>query len=224
MAETTFNRVLKLGSTGRDVLAVKRALSRAGFIRWRKQFTPVLGPYAVKGLKEFQRKNGILSTGKYGPRTHRALLPHFDARARKLYEESSKQGADVVAPKPPASGHLQLPKRFRATHQTGGLPGYPAIDVFARPGTVVLAPASGTIVKLSGRSPAAGGSPGGSYGYSMYLRSEDPKGVYFLTHFGSRIVSFGSRVKEGQPLGTVCDSAVSGKPGTSHIHEGFNAD
>jgi murein DD-endopeptidase MepM/ murein hydrolase activator NlpD len=222
MAQTTFHRQLKLGSVGRDVVAVKRALSRAGYIRWGK-FTPVYGPYLVKAMKTFQKHYGILQTGVYGPYTHRALLPFFDARARKFYEESSKLGADAVGiPTDSGEDYLQLPKRFRSTHPTGGLPGYPAVDVFAKPGTKVRAPADGRIVKLSGRDPRFGGSPGGSYGWSIYLKSNNPNGTYFLTHFGSRLVTLGKVVKEGDIIGTVADSAISGKPGTSHIHEGLN--
>ena len=116
---------------------------------------------------------------------------------------------------------IKLPKLFTPTHQTGGLPGYPAVDVFAAPGTVVLAPEYGKIDRLSGKDPSVGGSPGGSYGWTIYLLSLS--GRYFLTHFGSRRpLSVGDYVTEGQPLGTVCDSAVSGKPGTSHIHVGKN--
>ena len=115
---------------------------------------------------------------------------------------------------------LQLPSRFKPTHQTAGLPGYPAVDVFAQPGTKVLAPADGVVDRLSGRDPATGGSPGGSYGWSIYLKSR--KGRYYLTHFGSRTVTLTKNVRKGDVIGTVCDSKVSGKPGTSHIHEGFN--
>ena len=115
---------------------------------------------------------------------------------------------------------IQLPRTFKPTHPTGGLPGYPAIDVFGAPGESVGAPTAGVIRRISGKNPAQGGSPGGAYGWSIYLLA--PNGdEYYLTHFGSLGVRVGSQVKRGTILGTICDSAVSGKPNTSHIHEGL---
>lgn len=116
--------------------------------------------------------------------------------------------------------NVQLPQRFKATHPTAGLPGYPAVDVFGRPGSSVLSPASGTIRRFSGKDPKSGGKPGGPYGWSIYLQTAGGDD-YFMTHFGSRVVKVGQKVKRGDPLGTICDSKVSGKPGTSHIHEGL---
>lgn len=119
---------------------------------------------------------------------------------------------------------VQLPSHFTSTHQTGGLPGFPAIDVFADGGTVVLAPATGRIVKLSGKAPTPTTSPGGPYGWSVYLTARDG-GTYFLTHFASRsaICKVGNCVGRGEPLGRVADyaKATAGKT-PSHIHMGLH--
>lgn len=221
MAELVFHRALKLGSRGRDVIAVKRALSRAGFIRWGK-FTPVFGPFAVRALKNYQRTIPVQPTGLYGRKTHEQLIQHFDLYARRLYERSSKTPAKPVPNTdmpPPSGAGLRLPQYFRATHQTAGLEGFPAIDMFAKPGTLVYPPEAGMVVKHSGRDPRSGGSPGGSYGWSIYLRG-DSGATYYMTHFGSRATMLYARVRRDQAIGTVCDSRVSGKPGTSHIHHG----
>lgn len=62
------------GTQGDDVVAVKRALSRAGYIRWGN-FTPLWGAFAVKAAKRFQRDKDIKPvTGFYGPRMHAALV------------------------------------------------------------------------------------------------------------------------------------------------------
>lgn len=114
---------------------------------------------------------------------------------------------------------IRLPAAFVPTHETAGLPGYPAIDVFGRPNESVAAPVSGTVHRLSGHDPAQGGTPGGAYGWSIYLRAANGDD-YYMTHFGSRSVKLGQKVKAGQVIGTICDSRVSGKPGTSHIHMG----
>jgi murein DD-endopeptidase MepM/ murein hydrolase activator NlpD len=117
---------------------------------------------------------------------------------------------------------VRLPVHFKSTHPTGGLKDYPAIDVFGNPrgGDEVVAQFYGKVRKKSGRSPASGGSPGGSYGWSIYVQSMNGDDRY-LTHFGTLRVKVGDAVKPGTVLGTVCDSAVSGKPNTSHIHYGL---
>lgn len=227
MAELQFHRALKQGSVGRDVLAVKRGLWRAGHMGGpARKFTPLFGPFAVRALKSYQRTIPVQPTGLYGLKTHEHLIQHFDARARDLYERASKEQAKPVPnpdppPKPPV-GALKLPQHFRVTHQTAGLPGYGAVDVFAKPGTPVLPPEGGMVVKHSGRDPRTGGSPGGAYGWSVYLKG-DSGATYFMTHFGTRTTMLFGRVNADQVIGTVCDSAVSGKPGTSHIHHGKNA-
>lgn len=114
---------------------------------------------------------------------------------------------------------LQLPASFKATHETAGLPGFPAIDCFAKAGTPVLAPAAGKVSKLSGHDPKTGGIPGGAYGWSLYITTSTA--VYFATHFGTRSVKLGQTVKRGDRLGTVCDAAVARMPSSSsHIHLG----
>jgi phage-related protein/murein DD-endopeptidase MepM/ murein hydrolase activator NlpD len=116
-------------------------------------------------------------------------------------------------------GRLQLPATFASTHQTAGLPGYPAIDVFAKPGTTVLSPIDGIVSRLAGQSPARGAymGPGGPFGWSMYLQGGGRS--YFLTHFGARSVREGQQVQRGQAIGLVGDY-----PGSvpDHIHEGVS--
>jgi murein DD-endopeptidase MepM/ murein hydrolase activator NlpD len=124
---------------------------------------------------------------------------------------------DLAPPKPRM---IQLPETFRATHQTDGLPGYPAIDVFAEGGTQVGAPCAGTVRRHSGHRPTAVATPGGPYGWSIYI--EAPSGTdYFLTHFGTRTTKVGQRVEKGDVIGTVADYTKATRGVTpSHIHEG----
>lgn len=124
-------------------------------------------------------------------------------------------GGGTLPGSAPNGGRLQLPASFSSTHQTAGLSGYPAIDVFGRPGTTVLSPTAGKITRFSG-GPNSYTGPGGPYGYSMYL--DGKLGSYFLTHFGSRMVNVGQNVDYGQALGTIGDY-----PGDvpDHIHEGL---
>ncbi len=201
-----FGRQLKFGSRGRDVQGVRRAERR-----WEKTLDPGLGlplfgPTDSLRTRRFQKAQGLGVDGVYGPRTHAKLVPFFDDYAFLLY--TGRQ------PHPPVT-YLQLPADFVPTHETAGLPGYPAVDVFAKPGTVVLAPADGQVSKLSGHDPGEGGVPGGAYGWSIYL------GPYFLTHLGSRTVTVGQQVRRGDRIGTVCDAKVAHMASSlSHVHEG----
>lgn len=69
-----FVRPLVERTSGNDVIAVKRALSRAGYIEWNgTEFTRVWGEYAMESCKRFQRAKGLKQTGVYHFATHEAL-------------------------------------------------------------------------------------------------------------------------------------------------------
>lgn len=69
-----FVRSLTQGCSGPDVVAVKRALSRAGYIEWKgTDFTRVWGPYAAESLKRFEKAKGLKQTGEYSFTRHEAL-------------------------------------------------------------------------------------------------------------------------------------------------------
>jgi murein DD-endopeptidase MepM/ murein hydrolase activator NlpD len=109
------------------------------------------------------------------------------------------------------------------THATAGLPGYPAIDVFGPAGAPVVAGFYGRVRRISGRPCSLGGTAGGAYGQSLYVRNGVTGTDRYLTHLDALHVSVGDRVWPRKVLGTVCDAAVSGKPGTSHVHYGKSA-
>jgi len=105
-------------------------------------------------------------------------------------------------------------------HPTANLPGYPAHDYFAPSGSVAVSPIAGTVIRLSGRSPAdPPTSQHGAFGLSLYIKGDDGR-TYYMTHMGSRDVGKGSHVELGQPVGTVGDFARYGTP--SHIHLGIS--
>lgn len=118
---------------------------------------------------------------------------------------------------------VRLPLSFHATHDTAGAPWVPwlsgpdAVDLFARPGTNVDAPAAGRIVRLSGRDPSLPppNGVGGPWGLSEYFET-DAGDVFFATHL-SRTAPLG-RYQAGQPIGTVGDY-----PGLAadHVHYGY---
>lgn len=69
---TPLARPLYLGTKGKDVVAVKRSLSRAGYMQWGS-FTEVYGEHARVAVHDFQKDHGLAPAG-YGQRTHNALL------------------------------------------------------------------------------------------------------------------------------------------------------
>ncbi len=76
-----------------------------------------------------------------------------------------------------------------------------AVDIMADPGTSVLAPESGTVVRH-------GGAQGGS---SLYFLS-DSGHLYWMGHI-ENIIQPGGRVKRGQPV-----AVISGDHGAPHLH------
>ncbi len=114
---------------------------------------------------------------------------------------------------PPILG-LQLPANYTATHQTAGLDHFPAIDVFAPPGTLVLAPANCELVWPHFKNWNRGAAIGG---WTCYLKA-NAKLWYFLTHFAT--VQRRGHYRKGDIIGTV--GKVPGSPPwwAPHIHEG----
>ena len=80
-----FGRIIRLGTVGRDVQGVKRALGRANGTNDPALGTQTFGQTAVADLKRFQRLEGLTADGVYGPITHAHLIPAYDDYAYLLY-------------------------------------------------------------------------------------------------------------------------------------------
>ena len=100
----------------------------------------------------------------------------------------------------------------KSTHETSGLAGFPAIDIMATPGTKVLAPADGMIVRHSGSS-VSEGARGSVFGRSLYFVTAGGGTTYFITHL-SEVAPLGM-YRKGQVIGIVADWG-----GRSHAHVG----
>jgi len=109
-------------------------------------------------------------------------------------------------------------KPHAATHETSGLSGYPAYDYMTAAGTPAVAPATGRILRLSGKDPSLGGSPGGPLGYSIYLQGGGRN--YFLTHLDKLRVKAGQRVRQGQQIAQVAAGPASWS--SPHVHMGVS--
>jgi cell wall-associated NlpC family hydrolase len=83
-------RDLVEGTVGVDVVAVKRALSRAGYMEWGA-FTQMFGPNAINATKAFQKAKKISESGNYGPYTHDAL------KVTRRYHSHTEWAFDATA-------------------------------------------------------------------------------------------------------------------------------
>jgi hypothetical protein len=101
-----FVRPLKLGSTGPDVEAVKRATYRAlgdshswsEYVKNAPLIRRTYGPFFVRKMKQLQDVLGVPETGRYDEATHERLMnktrfkhkdePAFDALAQSLLLEA----------------------------------------------------------------------------------------------------------------------------------------
>lgn len=140
-----------------------------------------------------------------------------EARVRRSHVYRALRALDGTwtAPTVPTAA-LWLPATFVPTHQTAGLPGFPAVDLFAKGGTPVLIGFSGMVTKLSGHAPTPSVAPGGPYGWSFYVND-----AYYVTHLGTRSVKVGQRLSYGELVGTVADYAAATNGVTpSHVHLG----
>ena len=107
---------------------------------------------------------------------------------------------------------IRLPKTFTPTHQTAGLPGFPAIDVFAPAGRLVMPPEGGVLVYKHYIPWNATKRTGG---WTVYLHGNSGD-TYFLTHFAN--VRRDGRIYRFQSIGRVGE--VPGHAWAPHIHEG----
>jgi RHS repeat-associated protein len=109
-------------------------------------------------------------------------------------------------------------------HQTGDLPGYPAIDFGAPAGTKVLAVVSGrTWWESGGTDPSIRPVPHSVYGWTFYLKSDSTGITYFYSHLQTRLIKNGppnNHVKIGQVVGTLDNWHQWGMGIPDHLHLG----
>lgn len=111
--------------------------------------------------------------------------------------------------------HSAVPAQ--ATHETGGLPGYPAFDIMCAPGTDVIAPENGQITRVSGSSPMAYDGDS-TMGYSLHFQG-DSGTKYFLTHMKDTRPE--GRYVTGKVIGHIAE--WPGDRGRSHLHFGISS-
>lgn len=109
---------------------------------------------------------------------------------------------------------LHLPATFKPTHETAGLPGFHAIDVFGTPGSYVTAPEDVELVWPHFIEWDAQKRVGGWTCYLVADRGKPTERWYFDTHFGS--LRQRGHYHKGGVIGIV--AAVPGSVWPAHIH------
>jgi len=201
-----------------DVVAVKRAVSRAGFFPWQDFDDSYNENFAMKGVKPFQQQNGLSATGNYGKDTHEKLRNTrrkgeptdwaFDQVAINLMKEAA--GAAKPPPLLPPLGPLSVGGKTLldqdCTHATAGLPFYPAFDEVWGPGRTVIAPEPLTVTRTGSSTP----------GHAFY--ADGLSGIrYWFGHLTAS-PSVGTKFKKGQKIGTTFAFHAA------HCHCGVNVE
>ena len=86
-----FPRELRIGASGSDVVAIKRALSRFGVWPWASFSEDYTKTFADRGVKRFQRDAGLKVDGIYGLVTHNSL------RTKRLKGSKTEWAFDKTA-------------------------------------------------------------------------------------------------------------------------------
>jgi hypothetical protein len=99
-------RILRLGSKGRDVRALQRALRDAGVRQTPATPKPTTFDDDTDGeVRTFQRAHELLDDGEVGPDTYGALEPHYDEVGIKLLNAVREAGPDTLRRKIAAAAH-----------------------------------------------------------------------------------------------------------------------
>ena len=162
-------------------------------------------PLAEVSLKRFQQKL------PEPPRETETVTVNNQEQQIESGSGGTVSGAIAGSPVPGQRPH-------GSTHETSGLPGYPAYDYMAPAGTPCVAPVDGKIDRLSGKDPSLGGPAGGALGYSIYMSGGGKS--YFLTHLDKVKVKVGQRVKQGEQIAEVADGPSSWS--SPHVHMGVH--
>jgi hypothetical protein len=100
-------RWLRLGTRGRDVLALERALRRAGFLPKGYDADKVFDAETEAAVRAFQVAHALEVDGVVGPETYGALGESYDSRGRWLVSQVKPVAPDVGATLPDSASIRQ---------------------------------------------------------------------------------------------------------------------
>ncbi len=203
-----------------DVVAVKRAISRAGFWPWQDFDSAYSEAFAQDGVRPFQQQSGLTASGNYGEATHNKLVAThrkgsatewaFDPISIRLMDEAS--GGPPPPTLPPLGAVSPGGKpvlNHDCTHATSGIALYPAFDDAFGAGRTLIAPEPLVVTRVGTSRP----------GEAFY--ADGASGVrYWFGHLNTAPRE-GRRFAKGATIGTTVPTSVGGGP---HVHVGVNVE
>jgi murein DD-endopeptidase MepM/ murein hydrolase activator NlpD len=193
-------RLLRRGSRGADVRYMQRLLGRLGF---QTSVDGMFGPGTEGRVRAWERSVKGLVDGRVPPGQAREMLRRAGSSTQPRATQPASGNGQYVFPIKGAHNYGTSINRFgagRSGHSHGGQ------DVFARPGTTLVAVTAGRIY--------ATGSGGGAGNY-VVIAGDDRRDYAYYHMQSSAIVSKGQRVSPGTPVGRVgCTGSCSG----DHLH------
>ena len=93
--DLTLVRVLQLGDRGKDVVAIKRLVARAGVgftpVKAKGKIGDLFGQKLDDAIRAFQRQSGLVEDGQVGYMTFKALLTHVGPWESKLLRDFANE-------------------------------------------------------------------------------------------------------------------------------------
>lgn len=196
-SNTYRSKLIRLGSRGPATRAAQCMLRKVGY---QLRIDGSFSRSDVTKVRDFQRKNGIRTTGKVGPLTWRALIKVAKGGKPSAPPSSSPKACLPVVATRIAAGFGST--GIWARYHTG-------IDFSARSGTIVRAVRAG-VVTFAG----TGGKAGGWAGRWVAIQHSDGTSTLYA-HLSASSVTRGQRVAACAPIGRV---GATGRAFGSHLH------
>ena len=204
---------------GNTALALKRAMSRLGFLPWEPEvWDNAFNKKLEAALDEWDPGKNGYGTGRYDKIRAAVIkkgLPHAGEQAldspainQVQTEYASMQGSKVPAWGPVEKGGCSL-LDFALSHATSGIALFPATDTIWTKGTAILAPEKVKVTKASSSNP----------GDACYLIGVDSEIEFWIGHM-VEAPAVGKIINKGSTIGKV--GAWSGY--TPHAHIGINVE
>jgi murein DD-endopeptidase MepM/ murein hydrolase activator NlpD len=195
-------RLLRRGARGADVRYLQVLLGRLGF---RTAADGVFGPGTESRVRAWERSVKGLVDGRVPPGQAQEMMRRARISTQsqpRATQPAAGNGKYVFPIKGPHTYGTSINRygASRSGHSHGGQ------DVFAKPGTLLVAVTAGRIY--------AAGSGGGAGNY-VVIAGDDRRDYAYYHMQSSAIVSKGQRVSPGTPVGRVgCTGSCSG----DHLH------
>jgi len=168
------------------------------------------GEIMRRAVRELQRREGFTQRDYVNQETFEVIWKNLDAYRRLQYRRFQPPAPPIEVPDlgPVFMGEESI-LFWRLTHNTDGIPHYPAKDGGWRAGRSVIAPETIVVTDQSG-------SQGGDAFYASGASTIE----YWFGHL-VRAPATGTKILKGLPVGTIAN--IPWSDGGPHLHLGINA-